>query len=328
MPTPPLRPTLAAAAAPAWYLVTYAAQACLVPFLNIFFIRCGATRRQVGALAAARPLVAAATGNAWSFLADATGGHRALFVAAYIASGVSRYALRAAAPRGFAALLPAVLAMEALSSPVNILADAAVTAAAARGGDYGATRLFGAVGWGLFSPVGGWIIARAGVGAAFDANAAGWAMGLALAVALPMAALGRGGRASGDVGDRSAAPAPPLSPLADAPLVGAPELVSFDHHAVAASDAAAADAAATAPLLPSGDRGPPPSTAAALRAALATPDAALFLATAANFGAAMGAIDTWLFVYLDEALAAPPVLLGLTLTVTCMAEGVRPRSKR
>lgn len=34
----------------------------------------------------------------------------------------------------------------------------------------------------------------------------------------------------------------------------------------------------------------------------------------------MGCIDTWLFVVLDESLAAPPELLGLTLTVTCIAE--------
>lgn len=295
-----------------WYLVTYAAQACLVPFLNVFFIRAGVSRRRVGVLAAARPLLAAVSGNLWAMLADATQSHGAIFVLTFVAAGVSRRLLLPAAAAGFPVLLAAVLIMEIVSSPVNVLADASVTVS--RGASaYGKTRLFGAVGWGAFAPVGGAILSKFGVAAAFDANAAGWlgpGLALSLALARPMAALRRGGGVEADEHDRT--PHPPLSPIADAPLVTAPELVAFDGHAAGAD---------TTPLLPTcaadgGDRG---STLSALAAA-ATPEAALFLITAFNFGAAMGAIDTWLFVVLDESLKAPPELLGLTLTVTCIAE--------
>ena len=49
-------------AAKAWYLWVYSAQALLLPFLNLFFLRAGLSQTQVGSLMALRPWVSAVTG--------------------------------------------------------------------------------------------------------------------------------------------------------------------------------------------------------------------------------------------------------------------------
>ena len=65
---------------------------------------------------------------------------------------------------------------------------------------------------------------------------------------------------------------------------------------------------------------PPPSTTAAKLRALATnPDAAIFFATATAFGVGVGAVDSWLFVLLDE-LDATRILMSAALVVTVAAE--------
>ena len=64
---------------------------------------------------------------------------------------------------------------------------------------------------------------------------------------------------------------------------------------------------------------PPSTTAAKLRALATNPDAAIFFATAAAFGVGVGAVDSWLFVLLDE-LRATRILMSATLVVTVAAE--------
>lgn len=56
-----------------------------------------------------------------------------------------------------------MLATEVVAAPVMVLADAATQAAGARDTDYGRSRLFGAVGVGVFSPVNGVLVTRYGV---------------------------------------------------------------------------------------------------------------------------------------------------------------------
>jgi hypothetical protein len=73
-----------------------------------------------------------------------------------------------------------------------------------------------------------------------------------------------------------------------------------------------------APLSPP----PPPSslsTASKLASLARNPDAVIFFATAAAFGVGVGAVDSWLFVLLDE-LDASRLLMSATLVVTVAAE--------
>ena len=100
-------------------------------------------------------------GNAWAFAADATSSHKTVLLATFAAAGVLRYLQWYA--HGFWPLLAAVLATEVVAAPVMVLADAATQAAGARDTDYGRSRLFGAVGVGVFSPVNGVLVMRHGV---------------------------------------------------------------------------------------------------------------------------------------------------------------------
>jgi hypothetical protein len=56
-------------------------------------------------------------------------------------------------------------------------------------GEYGKARLWGAVGWGLFSPLSGIIMAKLGPSASFDANLVGGVLALLPTVLLPTQAL-------------------------------------------------------------------------------------------------------------------------------------------
>jgi hypothetical protein len=113
-------------------------------------------------------------GNAWAFAADATGRHRSILLLTFAAAGVLRYALWHA--RGFWPLLATVLAVEVAAAPVMVLADAATQAAGKRDTDYGRSRLFGAVGVGVFSPVNGALVTRYGIVSHVEAGVgvAGW----------------------------------------------------------------------------------------------------------------------------------------------------------
>ena len=52
-------------------------------------------------------------------------------------------------------------------------------------GEYGKARLWGAVGWGLFSPLSGVITSKLGSAASFDANLIGGVLALLPTVLLP-----------------------------------------------------------------------------------------------------------------------------------------------
>ena len=86
------------------------------------------------------------SGNLWALLADATQAHRAILLCTYVSTGVLRYALPRA--RGYGQMLGLVLAMEAVGSPVQIIADACTMAAGdeARVGWVGGGRA-GVAGW-------------------------------------------------------------------------------------------------------------------------------------------------------------------------------------
>jgi len=133
------------------------------------------------------PPIPHSEGNLWALLADATQAHATILLLTYAAIPFIRYGLTAVS--GYGPTLALVLAMEAVGAPVNIIVDASTMAAGEDEGAYGRTRVWGAVGWGLFSPVGGWIVARYGLKAAFAANCGAWGAGVVLTALLPVSAL-------------------------------------------------------------------------------------------------------------------------------------------
>lgn len=63
-------------------------------------------------------------------------------------------------PGPFWGILTVMMAMEVVCAPNGVLTTAAIVASLPDSRDYGRLRAWGAVGWGIFSLVGGAVIAR------------------------------------------------------------------------------------------------------------------------------------------------------------------------
>lgn len=283
-----------------WYLLFFAAGSSLNPFLNVIFRRAGLSERQIGAVAALRPWVGLPSGAAFSGVADKWRLHRPVLLATLAAAAVARCALAAA--RSFPAILGVMLFAEALAAPVTIIVDAAAMAACtAVQQDYSRQRLFGAVGWGTCALLGGAALHRFGPAAAYGMYAVLSIATLAPTARLPWgplhAKLGgtqRGGGGGGsDVEGGAEGETRPLVAGGTKGEKGGPEEVE--------SPRAVDDY---------GRR---------LGALLASPAALLFFATVAVMGFAVGTIESFLFLFLED-LGGSETLMGLTLTVTCVAE--------
>lgn len=149
----------------AFYALSSGSLAFILPFLNVYLTSHGLTAAQIGVLAAVRPFVGAPAAAAVAAVADASGRHRALLGGCFIAAALGRLAIPLA-PGDFGAQIGLAIATEAVAAPVQVIADAAVVAAAAAaptGDGYGRARLWGAVGWGGLSLVAGWLVAARGV---------------------------------------------------------------------------------------------------------------------------------------------------------------------
>ncbi|KAK2080350.1 hypothetical protein QBZ16_000203 [Prototheca wickerhamii] len=268
-----------------WYFIYFSANGCIKPFLVLLYRSRGLREDQIGLLAALRPCIAFPAGAAWAYLADRRRWHRHILIFALV--GATVFTLAQAAVRGVWATGAAVLLCEALGAPSGALIDAAVTATLARDpsqGEYGRVRLFGALGWGLAAAAGGLALSHLGWTPVFVAYAALMAALLWPSLAISFEDLTHRER---DVEDTAA-------------LVA--QGIPVGHLAAADKDAAESR----------------PSTGLDL---VRDPAVLLFLATVTVMGYAVGTIESFLFLLLDE-LGGPPLLAGLTLTLTCTAEPI------
>lgn len=150
--------------AKAWYFVSFAAYACLTPYLPLFYERWGLTSTEIGYVNALRPLVGFVATPAWGYVADVTGRHNAIFFWKTVCQGAGYAALGWFVPKKFAVIFAYVFVLEGTCAATMTLADAATGTmcrrAAARGETpafgttYGEIRLWGAVSWGfVFGPL-------------------------------------------------------------------------------------------------------------------------------------------------------------------------------
>ena len=189
-------------------------------------------------------------------------------------------------------------------------------------GSYGRQRLFGAVGWGIFAAVTGAVVSHTSIYSIFVLHAL-----LSLLAAVPTAQLDFRPLLSKLGGPGGAAPrGSGGSPLKKHNS----EVIHLDDDDGAAGDKAGLDLEEEG-----GQRQPADEPAAAAAAPpqpavrfwagvgqlLGSPDALVFFAQALVLGYGVGNIETFLFLYLDR-LHGSATLMGLSLTVTCLAEGV------
>ncbi|MCC6168235.1 MAG: MFS transporter [Caldilineaceae bacterium] len=176
----------------AYYFSYYAAMAGLMPFLVLYYRQVGLNGGQIGLLAGLPPFLTWLAAPLWGALADATQRHRQLMVAANV--GAIAAVLGLAQAQSLRGLLPLVMVYAIFNAPLMPLVDNSVMALLGeRSADYGKQRLWGAVGWGVAGGIAGLLVDRWGISFSFFAFAVWMALGLAVALRLPIshAAIGR-----------------------------------------------------------------------------------------------------------------------------------------
>jgi PPP family 3-phenylpropionic acid transporter len=150
----------------AFYTFYYAAGACLMPFLPIYFSDLGFSGGQIGVLRAIAPLMTLVSGPLWSGLADVTRRHKAFWLVAIAGSWGAVLALSRAS--SYRVLIAIVVVQAFFAAPIVPLIDSAVLALlGSRKERYGSLRLWGAVGWGIGGLLVGQLIDRYGLHWAF-----------------------------------------------------------------------------------------------------------------------------------------------------------------
>ncbi|HXF64854.1 MAG TPA: major facilitator superfamily domain-containing protein 6 [Caldilineaceae bacterium] len=169
----------------AYYFSYYAAGACLMPFLVLYYRQLGLSGPQIGLLAGLAPVVTWLSAPLWGLLADALQRHRLLLLVAIV--GAITAALTLAQATAFGWLLVVVAAYAFFVAPIMPLVDNSVMALlGARSAEYGKQRLWGAVGWGLAGAGAGVLVERLGASMSFYAYASWMALGLLVALRLPI----------------------------------------------------------------------------------------------------------------------------------------------
>jgi PPP family 3-phenylpropionic acid transporter len=142
-------------------LFYYSALAALFPFLVLYYDRLGFTGTQIGLLRGISPLITLLAAPLWGALSDATQQHKRFLLAAIAGTILSVYALSRTAQFGW--LVVIVIAYAFFGAPIIPLMDNSVLHILQGERDkYGRQRMWGAVGWGLASPLVGYLSERSG----------------------------------------------------------------------------------------------------------------------------------------------------------------------
>ncbi len=158
----------------------FAAAACVLPFLILFYERLGFSGPQIGLLTGLSPLVTLASAPLWTNLADVTRRHR-LVVSAIILIAAGCLILLPLLT-SFWPVLAAVLALAACFIPVTSFFDSATMfMLGGRAELYGRVRLGGTFGYGVMGYLTGLLIQR------YDIRLAMWAAAALLLLTLVVA---------------------------------------------------------------------------------------------------------------------------------------------
>ncbi len=152
--------------AKAFYFVFFAAGACLIPFLALYYHDLGLTGRQIGLLTGIVPLITMVGAAAWGAFADATGRHHLLLLTAIGGLWLAIAAMTQVST--FAQLIPLVCLYAVFIAPLVPLIDNSVMARLGeQRQEYGRVRVWGSYGWGIAALIIGVIIQHQGLLAAF-----------------------------------------------------------------------------------------------------------------------------------------------------------------
>ncbi|MEW6742008.1 MAG: major facilitator superfamily domain-containing protein 6 [Planctomycetota bacterium] len=169
------------------YLLYFAAFAAFMPYLPVYFKEIALSGAQIGLLTALPRIVALVCAPAWGAIADKVQRHRDVLLASLLGTTIAVAGIVQTAR--FAPLVVALLAFAFFSAPnVSLVDHITLETLGERRGDYGKVRAWGTIGWGLASPLAGWLSERGGLMGAFSAFFVFQAGTVAAAWFLPRAA--------------------------------------------------------------------------------------------------------------------------------------------
>ena len=135
-----------------WYFFFFAGLASLFPFLPLFWSQVlGFSSSQIGVLSALRPWLGTISGPVMCFYIDKFKQQRNAFLTLSCLVHLLRIFLFL--PRSFSAQLFLVTAATIAGAPVGSFMDSCTLSKCVEPGSYGKIRLFGSLGWGVFSLV-------------------------------------------------------------------------------------------------------------------------------------------------------------------------------
>jgi PPP family 3-phenylpropionic acid transporter len=140
----------------------YAAMACLMPFLVLYFRQLGFTGFQIGLLTGLSPLVSIIAIPFWTSFADKTHHHK--FVLSLAITSAVILAPVFLIVKTFVPMIALAALYSFLTAPIVSLVDnATMTMLADEKEKYGRVRVGGTIGWALTAPVAGVLIDRFGL---------------------------------------------------------------------------------------------------------------------------------------------------------------------
>jgi PPP family 3-phenylpropionic acid transporter len=154
-----------------FYLLYFGANACLFPYLVLYYQGLGFSGAQIGLFSSLAPLIMLAGAPFWTGIADTTRRHKLVMGVTLLVS----IGLAALFPfaRTFAPVFGLMLLFSFMLSPVSSFADAAtLTMLGDQKHMYGRVRVGGSIGWGVAASIAGIAIEKYGLNLAFWVYAA------------------------------------------------------------------------------------------------------------------------------------------------------------
>ncbi len=148
------------------YFFFFAAIASLFPFLVIHYQELGLSGTQIGFLASLNPLVTIIAAPLWGAVADATQRYKQLLIVMMAGCLLTIFLLSQATAFGWLIAIIAGFAFFA-GSVMPLIDSSVLTSLGEQKQRYGKLRLWGTVGFGIVSPLVGYITGRAGLEWAF-----------------------------------------------------------------------------------------------------------------------------------------------------------------
>lgn len=148
------------------YFFMFAAIATLFPYLVLHYKQLGLSGKQIGILTSLFPIVTVIAAPIWGGIADSTQRHKTLLILMLSGALTSVFFLSQSKTFFFILLLIVTFALSVAS--IGSIIDSSVLARlGTRKQDYGKLRLWGTIGFGLVSPIAGFITQRFGLYWAF-----------------------------------------------------------------------------------------------------------------------------------------------------------------